>query len=374
MTQNIYFDESGYTGDNLLHKEQKYFSYGSVASSDEESKDVVQHIIKKYNIQNGELKGSKLVNSDKGLRAVDEILTIFDGRIRSVVSDKKYALAGKYYEYVFEPALAEKSSIFYDLNFHRFIANYLHVELVSKDETAELLHNDFELIMRSKKNATDIFITPSSAERTQVFNDILDFTNYNKEKIQEEIDSLEGVGSQKWILDLTTTSLFNLLADWGQRYEQVNAICDNSKPLAKNKDFYDVMIQRTERKYQIVRGQKLPMTFNLANEIIFSDSKETYGIQIADVIAATSIYMLNVNKTNDKFYKKWINRFEESIYYWQCCVVPSYEHLDLNKLETLRNCYILSELAERSKNGNSLLDNIEKEIIRIDRVLKMYSQ
>ncbi|MGS4430693.1 DUF3800 domain-containing protein [Serratia marcescens] len=187
------------------------------------------------------------------------------------------------------------------------------------------------------------------------------------------MDSLEGVGSQKWILNLTTTSLFNLLADWGQRYEQVNAICDNSKPLAKNKDFYDVMIQRTERKYQMVRGQKLPMTFNLANEIIFSDSKETYGIQIADVIAATSIYMLNVNKTKDNFYKKWINKFEESIYYWQCCVVPSYEHLDLNKLETRRNCYILSELAERSKTGIPLLDNIEKEITRIDRVLKIYS-
>lgn len=29
--QNIYFDESGFTGENLLSKDQEFFAYGSVA-------------------------------------------------------------------------------------------------------------------------------------------------------------------------------------------------------------------------------------------------------------------------------------------------------------------------------------------------------
>lgn len=374
MAQKIYFDESGFTGNNLLHEKQKYFSYGSVATDDEESKDFVEYLIRKYNIQNGELKGGKLVNSSKGQNAIDEILSTFKGRVRSVVSDKKYALAGKYFEYVFEPAISEKNSIFYDLNFHLFIANYLHVELTAKEESAEILHNDFELMMRSQKNIEEFFSVPSRKEEklTQVFNDIIDFTAHNKESIKSELESLEGTGTQKWVLDLTTTSLYNLLADWGQHYEKLCAVCDSSKPLAENRDHYNAMIGFNKKEFQTIRGEEIPLTFNLEKEISFSDSKTTHGIQIADVIAATSIYILNSENSTNKYYKKWLRQFEESIFYWQCCVVPSYENLDLSKIETIRNCYLLSELANRSKKGTSLLDGIEKDIMHIDRSLRRY--
>ncbi|HCG7962962.1 TPA: DUF3800 domain-containing protein [Vibrio parahaemolyticus] len=108
MTQKIYFDESGFTGNNLLSACQEFFSYGSVASSDEEAKEVVEHIIKKYKIQNGELKGGRLLGNNRGKKAISELLEIYDGRMKSVVQNKKFALAGKFFEYIFEPALAQK--------------------------------------------------------------------------------------------------------------------------------------------------------------------------------------------------------------------------------------------------------------------------
>ncbi len=73
MTQKIYFDESGFTGNNLLSERQEIFSYGSVASNDAEAKEVVEHIIKKYKIQNGELKGGRLLGNRRGKQAITEL-------------------------------------------------------------------------------------------------------------------------------------------------------------------------------------------------------------------------------------------------------------------------------------------------------------
>ena len=63
MPQRIYFDESGFTGNNLLNPNQTMFSYGSVATCDDEARDFVEYLIKKYGVQNGELKGGKLIAS-----------------------------------------------------------------------------------------------------------------------------------------------------------------------------------------------------------------------------------------------------------------------------------------------------------------------
>ena len=76
----LHFDESGFTGNNLLHKQQKIFCYASVECPHQEAQDFVEHIIQKYRIQNGEIKGGRLLKGVKGVkgvkgkRAVDEIV------------------------------------------------------------------------------------------------------------------------------------------------------------------------------------------------------------------------------------------------------------------------------------------------------------
>ena len=100
IPQKIYFDESGFTGNNLIHPHQEFFSYASVATDDEEAKDFVEYLVRKYNIQNGELKGTNLVKFNKGRKAIDVILKQFQNRIKVSISNKKYALACKFFEYV----------------------------------------------------------------------------------------------------------------------------------------------------------------------------------------------------------------------------------------------------------------------------------
>ena len=38
------------------------------------------------------------------------------------LSNKRYALAGKFFEYIFEPVLAQKNRLFYERDFHKFVA------------------------------------------------------------------------------------------------------------------------------------------------------------------------------------------------------------------------------------------------------------
>lgn len=373
MIKNVYFDESGFTGNNLLSKEQPFFSYAVVVSDDEESKEFVEHIIKKYNIAAAELKGSTLVNSRKLQPAVDELLTHFRGRMRAVVNQKKYALSGKFFEYVFEPVLAAKSSIFYDLKFHLFISNIMYFSMIAKDEYSELLHLRFEEFSRGRISLNDFIEPVHTAAYSEIIRDIHDFAKYNISVIEEEYKSLEGTGVDKWILDLTTTALYHLLCDISSKFGTVRAICDSSKPLITNQDLFNDMVGNKQINYHTFNNKTIPFTFMLAEPIVLSDSKATHGIQIADVIAAASIYVLNKKNSKDKYFSKWQSLFENEIYYWQCCVVPTEENLDPKIAHSHLNRYILKEIAQRSRNSLSILDGIEKDIIRISRTLAMLS-
>lgn len=100
MPQNIYFDESGFTGNNLLHSDQRYFAYASVATDDQEEKDFVESLTARHGIQASELKGSKLVRFNRGPKAIDDILSYFESRLKLSILDKRFALACKFHEYI----------------------------------------------------------------------------------------------------------------------------------------------------------------------------------------------------------------------------------------------------------------------------------
>lgn len=362
MAQKIYFDESGFTGSNLLEKNQPFFCYASVSTDDLESKEFVDYIIRKYKIAAAELKGSTLVNSKRFRPAVNEILEHFSGRMRAVINDKKFSLSGKFYEYVFEPVLASKSSLFYDCSFHRFIANYLHFAHIIKSETAEELHVGFENAMRDKQPMSEFLLANKKDTTDEILNDIAEFASINHLVIQDEVSYLRENGRQKWILDLTLTSLYNLLADWNTRIPKIDAYCDTSKPVFENVEQINVMINSGKQVFVNSRGIDIPLTFNLSREVTLSDSKTTHGIQIADIVAAACVYSFSKKNEDGEFYNKWQQQFEEEILYKACCVIPSPENLDPKNKECILNYFILKTLVKKSRAGLDILDNIEAEI------------
>ena len=359
----IYFDESGFTGNNLLHPQQEVFTYGSVECTQEEAQKVVHQMTQKYNIQNGELKGSQLLRSTKGRRAVLEILQHFRGRIRSVAIHKKFALAGKFFEYIFEPIIASKSALFYQEGFHLFIANILYLDFYLKGKTAENIFEDFERYIRSGdyQNLSILFTDNASKKMFPPLQQILEFAQLHKDSIVKELDTLP-----KWSLDLTATSLVGLLSEWGQEYDQVRAICDQSKPLVHQEELFNSMVGREDRQYMQVGEERKPFTFNLSEPIILADSEDHHGIQIADVVAAATAYTfddLNKGDYSHELREILDERLSKN------CIWPNLKHINLSLPQTQLNAMLLTELHVRSLLEMDILDNINLHILHTRTVL-----
>lgn len=356
MPQQIYFDESGFTGNNLLHPHQKYFAYGSVATDDTEAQEFVTALIKKYGIQGGELKGSRLVQFNKGRKAVDEIFTHFEGRIKLSVSEKKFALACKFFEYIFEPCISDINSLFYGVGFHKFIANMLYVEFLARGAGAEQIFEEFENLMRSRNadGLEAIFSSSTHPENSPILIQIREFAQHRAEDICDELASLSDEGVGKWILDLTNSALFTLLANWGLEFEQMTAICDHSKPLQHEQSLFNVMIDRQDRQFSTAFGKEHPITFNLSGSIQFSDSKTTHGIQLADAVSAAAVYALS-NRGNEHV-EKWKALIPAIGHYGS--IFPELDTLNLKDISAQRNAVILMELHSRAKEGRNLIEGM----------------
>jgi hypothetical protein len=364
MPQCIYFDESGFTGNNLLDPQQKYFAYGSVATDAGEAKEFVDELVRKYGIQGGELKGSRLVKFNKGRKAIDDIFRQFRGRLKVSISDKKYALACKFFEYIFEPSISEINSIFYGIGFHKFIANILYLEFVARGAGAERIFSEFERLMRTKEEQqlASIFSSSVHPENSPIIVQIREFAQYRADTIRAELASLQNHEMGKWILDLTGTALFTLLANWGLKFEELTAVCDPSKPLEEGhfKGLFDVMIGRKDKRFSDAFGQKHPITFNLSGPVQFLDSRHAHGIQIADALAAASVYALS---TSDDHANRWKAEIAEIGHYGS--IIPDFDFVDLRDKRVQRNAVLLLELHERAKRGASLVEGIPDYLRKI---------
>lgn len=98
---------------------------------------------------------------------------------------------------------------------------------------------------------------------TPVLEKICEFAIYNKKSIIDELDGYIGDKSGKWVLDLTNTALFSLLAEWGQKYDEITAYCDHSKPLSDDQEIFNVMVNREDKQFTHIAGIASPITFNL---------------------------------------------------------------------------------------------------------------
>lgn len=351
--QSIFFDESGFTGNNLLHREQTIFSYASVAADSKHAENFVRYLIKTYNIQNSELKGKNLIKYSKGRKAILELITEFDGCIKVTIYNKKYALACKFFEYIFEPCISDNQALFYSIDFHRFIATFLYAEFMARCAGAEDIFADFENLMRKQcfDGLNSLFSTSTHPEMSPVLSQIREFAITKQHQIAEELASLPGNGAGKWILELTSTSLFTLLADWGQKFDSIRAYCDNSQPLQHDQSFFDAMIDREDLKYIESFDRKQPLTFNLAEGLNFVDSNVVHGIQLADAAAAAFAYAMG--DASDDFAMKLRERAPNIVA--DGAVIPEAKYMDLERPEVQRNAVVLHELHSRVIKGDCLL-------------------
>ena len=125
--QNVYVDEAGFTGGNLLDRDQSELVFAAVAINEAEAARIWTEVATQSKTQAREIKGSNLTSRPRGRTAITWLLENTAEYVKLAAINKRYALAGKFFEYIFEPVVAEKNSLFYAVDFHRFVAMALYL-------------------------------------------------------------------------------------------------------------------------------------------------------------------------------------------------------------------------------------------------------
>jgi hypothetical protein len=370
---SIYCDESGFSGNNLLDREQEFFVFASLGMESEEACSLVTQAAKDFDLQGNELKGSNLLKTPRGRRAVSFLIKRSASRAKVLVHLKKYALASKFFEYIFEPTFSDCNSLYYQVNFHRFISHVLYCWFVARQESAEQLFEEFSQMMRSLDPNKMVGSFPRDVlliNTDDVINQITLFAFLNRRPVIEELSVIRGNwGEQNWVLDLTMSSLFSLLSLWAEKYEVLEVYCDESKPLKAEVSFLDHMVGREERiRFGWPGGKERLVTFNLARSPKLVDSRQCPGIQIADVVAATLAWTMRNSATKEA--RRWYEALRACI--CEDSILPDEAHLDLTQQEPFVNALILNELVDRSLKKQNLCRGMAEFIAAAHRVYEDY--
>lgn len=364
MPTTIYCDEAGFTGNNLLDLRQPYFAYAAVAIEPEEAAAIVAQAIRDHRIDGGELKGQRLLGSNRGRKAIAFVHRECGERAMLSLWHKRYTLASKFFEHIFEPVLAEKNSIFYRIGFHKFISNILYFESLTNYDRATQALEAFQRLMRSPatEHPDTIFpVTALAAEYSEVIRDIETFTVCHREAIAAEVASYGTENSlYRWMLEVSVSALWGLLGILGEKAPDgiLRVYCDESKPLFENRAHFDIMIGRTDRHYSYF-DPTVPITYNLEGPLQFVSSRNYPGIQLADVIASAAAHAFkNSLRPQDKGWE-WLG-----LPHCAFPVMPDISVFDLKTRAAFVNTIVLHELVKRSLKGFSLFDEMPEIIER----------
>jgi hypothetical protein len=370
MAEMIYCDESGFSGNNLSDDGAPYFVFAGVLIDPQEAEALVSEVKSAYRVQ-GEMKGANLTKYSNGRKAIATVLERCASKAKVVVADKKFALAGKLFEYIFEPAISANSKFFYDAGFNVFIANILYTAWQARPETAGVLLRAFQESMRSLDqkhldSLSEVFTGSSDKDSPQ--NLVLRFAEANKAAIGAEMEDLGGGNpAGRWVLDLSGTCLDGLLASWGETLDGMRVICDSSKPLQEIQAPFTWHVGYSgEKKYIEIGGRKKLLTYSLAEPIAFHKSHEFPGLQLADVIASAISYAMR--NRDDVQSNSWLQQID-SAHTVQDTILPDADRARVSHLDGMLNSMLLIELVDRAEKGKPLLPGIERLYARARREL-----
>jgi hypothetical protein len=341
--KTIYFDEAGFTGNNLLDNTQPYFCYLGMASSDDVEHEYIE-LKGKYGYSNQEVKGINLCKSPKGQKLIKDIWTKFSTNVNFVVHDKKYALAAKLFEYTYESVFQDVSTLLYRSNFHIFVTTVFYSSFMKSDTTAEYLFNKFIKFVKDRDSNRKIDLTGQKPEKDNPLILFYNFCKNNMSEIACDIDFSNN--TSQWLLDLTNTSLYSLLVRFaGDSNEALYAFCDKSKPLLTQLEFINAFVGDRRILYNELLGYKMRFNFNLADTAKLIDSKDSVSIQIADGIVS-SIYYSLVNPTEP--FSQEIIRLSDVAFDGDHSVCPSTRNTNFSDEEIQLNFWLMKELSRKT--------------------------
>jgi Protein of unknown function (DUF3800) len=285
-------DESGYTGFDLLNKEQRFQGASAVAiSNDEASKLIREHF---PNLRTSELKYRQLARRPSNHPRLLGLLRDLHSHHKCItyVADKRYLLTLMFVDYAVEPFYYERGI---DINKDGGIyaaASLLYTigpTYFGQDEFHELLVA-FQLAVKEKSSLSKIRLL-SAARNLDWFKlpEILGpLAKYASPECWDAIAMDEVNTDAAWIVLLSLISRTEVMTRMPYRIEH-----DQSKNLEK----YHALIQRfidhkDDVEFQATKITSMKFPLKLA-EVTQVDSQNSPAVQLADVMMGAALDAVN---------------------------------------------------------------------------------
>lgn len=225
-TRTIYFDESGFTGYNLLDPQQPVFSIASVDISEDRAEEILRASFPRY--QGAEFHFTNIWRSGhkQGLKQFCNHLHEVADRSFCYATDKRFAVLTKIMDFLVEPAITDAGYDFYDDGFCWKYSNYVHYGLTQfappelldcllrfyqefsrapDQQSLALLQARLRMMAESTEDPIHIFLDQMAmgAEIFERYTDLSTFRNSNS---------------------LQTSTMIAVIGHWRQRYQDDFAV------------------------------------------------------------------------------------------------------------------------------------------------------
>ncbi|MBW3589865.1 MAG: DUF3800 domain-containing protein [Actinobacteria bacterium] len=283
----VAFDESGFTGGNLLDADQPIFSLASILEAEEIERSLVQTAVP---APSPEFKFVVLERSGPGRRKLLDILSmpILTADVATVsVLHKPFVVVSKIVDLLIEPAYHLKGLDFYEGDRHLAYAELLYHQGPALDNESWIgLVRAFVDAIRNKSVVSlEAFLShlghlQGLAERE--IHQVLMEIPTTVPKLQDLLLTDEGSLDQ---LDLSMTALLQQCQRWSARLPRFAVLHDQSKAIDRWKIYAERLMDPDSPKWTMHVGTK-EVTYPLgATGIQFAESASSWSIQIADLLA-----------------------------------------------------------------------------------------
>lgn len=289
--QDIFIDESGYTGPNLLDSAQPILAMASLSCEEIKCAEFKKRFFTGLNAS--ELKYGALSKYPRGRTMIIDFLRALAAEpqlVKVALAHKKYALVGKMVDLVVEPAMRQNGVDLYDQGANIALTNVMFAFLGGGSH--DKLLNLFQTMMRTLNPADfdrfveELFERHSDDDEVE---QILDFLRVGCSTLGHAI-----LIDPSRTLDLAFTLTFTLVSLWSKDIpagEGIRLIHDASSIMARNKAIWDAVVDRSVPIQEIgydIRTHLFPIA---VTDTVAEDSANSVGVQLADVVAGATASM-----------------------------------------------------------------------------------
>lgn len=307
---NIYIDESGYTGDDFLNKDQKVFVLASNSFTEselQEFKNVAPH-------QN-ELHFIKLKKSQAGRDFILKVLNhrlISEEKVMVSITRKDFALIGHIVDRLIEPVLYDRGINIYKGNSNLYTTNvifyfgecYCEKELFEKFISAfnKMVSLQSVLSVNAFYHSVDLLF---DSPKSKPIREILYLIKLSRLQISSILKSID-----QFSLDVTFSSLLVIIEYWHKLSSQrLDVFQDDSKPVSHFYELFTFIKSLNIDEQRVGYGERkltLPVP---VNNLFLVSSENKIAIQISDLIASSITFMYN-NANNKQI--PFVNEIKKS--------------------------------------------------------------